>query len=167
MPKKFKMRIGQLSKAEQIKGLGNVLENWKKVCNEAKEFIYIATSEVIMDLERSLLTKLKENIPISYLLSSTCILPEGREKFLKDMKIDQFIQKGTIERRSRKTVSTAVLVTEKDAIISFPNVEGEPDFSKIFYGNDQDFHEWALDFFRYYWNDSSSYNENLMKKSLN
>ncbi|MDX1441805.1 MAG: transcriptional regulator [Nitrosopumilaceae archaeon] len=167
MPKKFKMRIGQLSKSEQIKGLGNVLENWKKVCSEAKEFIYIATSEVIMDLERSLLSKLKEEIPISYLLSSTCILPDGREQFLKEMKIDNFIQKGTIERRSRKTVSTAVLVTEKDAIISFPNIEGEPDFSKVFYGSDKDFHEWALDFFRYYWNDSSSYNENLMKKPLN
>lgn len=165
MPKKFKMRIGQLSNSEFVRGLGNVLEKWKRVCNNSKEFIYIATSEVILDLERNLLERLRHNVPISYLLSSTCILPEGRDELLKKMKVDDFINKGTFERRLRKNVFTAVLVTENEALISFANVEGEPDLAKCFYSSDKDFHEWALDFFRYYWNDSSSYNENSMKKS--
>lgn len=164
MPKKFKMRIGQLAKAEYIKGLGNILETWKRICKEANEFIYLATSEVILDFEKILFEKLEQNIPTSYLLSATCIIPEGREELHKKMNLDQYIQKGIIERRSRKTIHTAVLVTEKSALISFPDIDGEPDLAEAFYGNDTDFHEWALDFFRYYWNDSSSYNENNMKK---
>lgn len=166
MPKKFKMRIGQLADSENIRGLGNILETWKQICSKAEEFIYIATSEVILDLERNLLGRLKDNIPISYLLSSTCVLPQGRDQLHKEIKLDEYLQKGFIERRLRKSVSTAVLVTEKEALISFPDIEGEPDLAKAFYGNNEDFHEWALDFFRYYWNDSSSYNENQMKKSL-
>ena len=165
MPKKFKMRIGQLAKAEYVKGLGNILEKWKKICKEADEFIYLATSEVVLDLEKILFEKLKKDVPISYLLSSTCILPEGQEELHKEMNLDQYIQKGIIERRLRKTIHTSVLVTEKAALISFPDVDGEPDMAEAFYGTDKDFHEWAIDYFRYYWNDSSSYNEQKMKKT--
>jgi len=165
MPKKFKMRIGQLSKAQYVKGLGSILETWKKVCREAEEFVYLATSEVILDLERVLLEKLKQDVPISYLLASTCVLPEGREQLHKEMNLNKYIQAGKIERRSRKTIHTSVLVTEKAALISFPDVDGEPDLAEAFFGDDADFHEWALDFFRYYWNNSSSYNETKMKKS--
>jgi len=164
MPKKFKMRIGQLSKGQYVKGLGSILEKWKRICREAEEFIYVATSEVVLDLEKILFEKLQGGVPISYLLSSTCTLPEGREDFHKKMKLDEHIQKGTIERRTRKTIHTALLVTEKAALISFPDVDEEPDLAEAFFGTDPDFHEWALDYFRYYWNDSSSYNENKMKK---
>lgn len=162
MPKKFYMRIGQLSSGEYIKGLGTILEKWKDVYNNAEEYICLLTSEIILDLGKPLVEKLKKGVKLQYILSETCTVPKGREENMKKIDFKKYIQDGIAERKMLKSVPTAIVLNEKEGFIAFPDIEGDPDLSEIFYGNDPDFHEWCFDYFNYYWNKAGSFNESKL-----
>ena len=162
MPKKFYMRVGQLSGGEYIKGLGNVLEKWKEIYRNAEKYICLATSEVILDLDKPLIDQLKKGVTLQYILSETCIVPKGRKESLKKSGFQKYIDSGTVERKMLKTIQTAIVLNEKEAFIAFPDLDGDPDLSEIFYSSNPDFHEWCLDYFRYYWNNTSSFNESRL-----
>ena len=61
-------------------------------------------------------------------------------------------------------VDIVILLNEKETCIIFPNLNGAPDMSEMFYSEDPDFHEWALDYFEYVWQNSSSFQESKLKK---
>lgn len=162
MPKKFYMRVGQLSEGQYIKGLGTILEKWKEIYNNAEEYICLLTSEIILDLGKPLIEKLKKGVKLQYILSETCTVPQGRSDNMKKIDFKKYIQNGTAERKMLKSVPTAIILNEKEAFIAFPDLDGDPDLSEIFYGNTPDFHEWCLDYFRYYWNKAGSFNESKL-----
>ena len=166
MPKKFYMRVGQLSDCKYIKGLGTILEKWKEIYNNAEEYICLLTSEIILDLGIPLISKLKNGVKLQYILSETCTVPQGRSENLKKIDFKKYIQNGTAERKMLKTVPTAIILNEKEAFIAFPDLDGDPDLSEIFYGNSSDFHEWCLDYFNYYWNQAGSFNESKLKEKV-
>lgn len=167
MPKKFKMRIGQIAESQYIKGLGNIFETWKNIYNNAEKYIHIATSELILDLEKELMSRVKNGVKVNYVLSETCTVPKGMTHALTKLGIEKYLQDGLIERRMRKTVQTVIVLNEKEAFVSFPDLEGEPDLAEVFYGDSADFHEWCLDFFRTYWYDAGSYRETKLTEKTN
>ena len=59
-------------------------------------------------------------------------------------------------------VFTVIVLNEKEACVLFPNKQGEPDMSEMFYGNDPMFHEWCLDYFRYCWYGSDTFQESKL-----
>lgn len=162
MPKKFYMRVGQLSGGEYIKGLGNILEKWKEIYSNAEKYIHVMSSEIILDLDKPLADQLKKGVNFQYILSENCIVPKGRRESLKKNGFQKYIDNGVMERKMLKTIQTAIVLNEKEAFIAFPDLGGDPDLSEIFYSSNPDFHEWCLDYFRYYWNDAASFNENKL-----
>ncbi len=64
----------------------------------------------------------------------------------------------------KKNVKTIVILNEKEALVSFPKLDGEDDLTQSFYGNDKMFHEWCLDYFRYCWYDSGMFQESKLKE---
>ena len=46
----------------------------------------------------------------------------------------------------------------------FPNSEGIPDLSEMFYSSDADFRDWCYDFFEQSWKNSSNFQESKLKK---
>ena len=156
------MRIGQLSSGTYIKGLGNVLEKWKEIYNNAKEYICLATSEIILDLDKPLVDQLKKGVKLQYMLSENCTVPKGRTETMKKIGFQKYIESGSVERKMAKSIQSAIVLNEKEAFVAFPDLDGDPDLSEIFYGDDLDFHEWCLDYFRYYWNNASNFNESKL-----
>jgi len=55
------------------------------------------------------------------------------------LNFDELIEKGLAERRMKKNVKTIVILNEKEALISFPKLDGEDDLTQSFYGNDKMF----------------------------
>ena len=162
MPKKFYMRVGQLANGKYVKGLGPVLEKWKEIYNNAEEYICLLTSEIILDLGKILVDKLKKGVKLQYVLSETCLVPSGRDEDMKKLDFKKYVQNGSAERKMLKSVPTAIVLNEKEAFIAFPDLDGDPDLSEIFYSDDPDFHEWCLDYFRYFWNKSGNFNESKL-----
>ncbi len=164
VPNKFVMRIGQLSNGMQVSGVVKVLEQWKAIKMNAKEFFCEVLSEILLDLISTLVTQIKENpkLKCQCVLSKSVIVPNGRKTLLKELNFEKLMHGGRVKRKMYK-VQTVVVLNENEACVSFPDLNGKSDITQMFYGTDPEFHEWCLDFFRYCWDDGSTFLENKIK----
>lgn len=164
IPIKFVQRIGALSTSQHIKGFSNVLEQWKSIYKNADQYICEILSEVPLDTLKPLVAKIKNGVTFQYILSETTIVPKGRKELLEKLGFKKLIEKGYVERKMKNTVQVTVVLNEKEAMIMFPNLDGESDMREIFYSIDSLFHEWCLDYFRYCWYGSDVFSEHKLKE---
>ena len=141
-----------------------LLEQWKQIYKNANEYIYEVLYEVPLDLIEPLVKRIKQGIKFNYVFSKSAITPKGRKELLKKLGFDKLIEKGLVERRMDEKVFTVIVLNEKEACVLFPNKQGEPDMSEMFYGNDPKFHEWCLDYFRYCWYGSDMFQESKLRE---
>jgi len=164
IPIKFVQRIGALSGSQHIKGFSNVLEQWKSIYKNSDQYIYEILSDVPLDTITHLVERIKNGIKLQYILSESAILPKGRKELLDKLGFKKLIEKGLVERKMKNTVQISVILNEKEAMIMFPNLDGEPDMREIFYSKDLLFHEWCIDYFRYSWYGSDIFLEHKLKE---
>lgn len=164
IPPKFIMRIGQLANSDGIKGVAKILEQWKSIYKNADKYIYEMLTEIPLDIIEPKVKRIEKGIKLNYILSESTVVPKGRKKLLQKLNFDKLIEKGLVERKMQKTIQTLIVLNEKEASISFPNIEGEPDITEMFYSTDPMFHEWCLDYFRYCWYESEIFQESKLKE---
>lgn len=164
IPTKFMMRTGQLTMGQHVKGVVKVLEKWKTIYKNANEYICEVLSEVPLDLIEPLVSRVKEGVKFMYIFSESAVVPVGRKELLKKLGFDKLIEKGLVERKMKKEVKTVVVLNEKEACVLFPNTEGESDLAEMFYSEDPMFHEWCIDYFRYCWYGSDTFQESKLKE---
>ncbi len=63
-----------------------------------------------------------------------------------------------------KYVKVIIVLNEKEACVCFPNLNGEADLTEMFYGDDYQFHEWCIDYFRDCWSDADLFIESKLKE---
>jgi len=161
-PTKFIQRIGALNNCELISGLVAVVELWKRyIYDQSTEYIYGMLPQIPLDLIEAVIPRIKElgGIKFSYILPQRALVPRKRVDLLKNSGFHEFLKKGIVERRMVDKMEVATLMNEKRATIMFPTARsvGETDMSSVFFSEDPLFHEWCLDFFRYSWNNSKSF----------
>jgi len=69
------------------------------------------------------------------------------------------LEKGLVERKMKENVKIIVVLNEQEACIHFPTLDGDANMREMFYSKDQRFHEWCLDYFRYCWYNSGTFQE--------
>ncbi|HYA84793.1 MAG TPA: ArsR family transcriptional regulator, partial [Candidatus Bathyarchaeia archaeon] len=163
-PMKFIHRIGELNTCEFVTGLVAVIELWKqRIYRESTQYIYGMLPQIPLDLIETVIPKIKEDIGIkfNYILPQKAMVPKKRAELLKSAGFHEFIKKGIVERRMVDRIQVAILLNEKQATVMFPTAKGlgEPDMNSVFYSEDPLFHEWCLDYFRYRWYNSKSFDE--------
>jgi len=166
MPTKFRQRIGSLHNCKHVKGVVRVLEKWRQIHNDANQYICNILTEVpyskdIIDVVEE---KLNKKIKIKSIFSENAIIPDERKSVFKIKNFTKFIRDDLLIRRMVDHVDIVVLFNEKDSCVVFPNLNGEPDMSEMFFSDDPDFHEWVLDYFEYFWNNSTSFQESKLKE---
>ena len=166
LPQKFIQRIGVLNDGQHIKGFVKVLECWKEIYKNANEYINNILSEVpyTSDLMEPLVNRLKNNIKVNSIFSESAIIPNERKKMLDKIDFKKYIEEGLIERKMKKDVSVALVLNEKEAGIIFPTADGNTDMSEMYYSSQPRFHEWCLDYFRYCWDNASTFQESKLKQ---
>jgi predicted transcriptional regulator len=164
IPPKFIMRIGQLANSQHIKGITKILEQWKSIYKNADEYIYEMLTEIPLDIIEPKVRRVEKGVKLNYILSEGAVIPKGRKNLLLKLNFAKLIDKGLVERKMKKTVLTLLVLNEKEATVSFPNIEGEPDITEMFYSTDLMFHEWCLDYFRYCWYASEIFQESKLKE---
>lgn len=164
IPPKFLQRIGALQNTKEIKGYVKVMEKWKDIYENSQKYILNIVSEIpyTEDITKPLIDKLENNVKIRTIFSDKTIVPKEREKIF-DQVLKKFVQSGSINRKMLKDVSVVLVMNEKESGIVFPK-DGEPDMSRMFYGNDSDFNEWCLDYFEHCWSSASSFQESKLIK---
>ena len=164
IPHKYIMRSGQLAFGTHIKGITKTLEKWKDIYKNADEYIYEILSEIPGDLFDPLIKKVKSGVKFQYIVSESASVPQGRKAELKKSGFYKLIENGLIERKMRKTVKVIIVLNEKEACVCFPNLNGEADLTEMFYGNDYQFHEWCIDYFKDCWSDADLFIESKLKE---
>ena len=166
IPQKFIQRLGALEKGQYVKGFVKVLEQWKEIYKNSEEYICNILSEVhySADLIEPIVDKVKKGIKLTSILSESAIIPKERKKILEKLGLKKLLETGRIERKMKKDVKVVLVLNEKEACIMFPTTDGEADMSEMFYSNDPLFHEWCLDYFRYCWDISNTFQESKLKE---
>jgi len=164
LPMKFVQRIGALNNSELVNGVVAVLERWKSMYANAEEYIMELMAQVPLDLIEPLVARVREGIKFSYIFGYNTIVPKGRSEILKRVNWQEYIRKGIVERRMCDKVDVMVIVTDKQAAVLFPDQSGETDLNHMLFSNDSLFHEWCLDFFRYKWYNSGSFDESRLRE---
>jgi predicted transcriptional regulator len=165
IPIKFIQRIGALSEGKFISGIVRVIESWKRLYNESNEYIYGILPQIPLELIQTVIPKIKnEGIRFNYILPKNAIVPKIRSDIQKSSGYAELLKQGIIERKMIDKVDVAVILNEKQATVMFPTIKGETDMNCMFLSNDLRsndglFHEWCLDFFKYCWHNSKSFDE--------
>jgi predicted transcriptional regulator len=138
---KFIQRIGDLQSKTGIKGFVKVLEKWKKIQENADEFIFNILSEVpySKDIIDVILNKLEKNVSIKSIFSETTVIPDDRKKMFEEMGFQKYVTSGALERRISKTNVVGLLVSDKEAGVFFQKADGELDLSYMFVSKDPKF----------------------------
>ena len=163
LPPKFIQRIGAFENCKRSKGLVRVLEKWKSIYKNAHEYVFDIIYELPPDLTAPLVKRVKSGVKFHHIISENATVPKGRQKFLQGLGFYELLEKGMIERRMKIRVQVGLVMNEKEALVMFPTKKGDPDLTEMFYGSDPNFHEWCVDYFRYFWNISDSFREYKLK----
>ena len=166
IPQKFIQRLGALEKGQYVKGFVKVLEQWKEIYTNSEEYICNILSEVhySADLIEPIVDKVKKGVKLTSILSESAIITKERKKILEKLGLKKLLETGGIERKMKKDVKVVLVLNEKEACIMFPTPDDEADMSEMFYSNDPLFHEWCLDYFRYCWDVSNTFQESKLKE---
>jgi predicted transcriptional regulator len=167
LPLKFIRRIGSLSNSKLISGLVSVDERLNDIYNRSQEYVYAMIPEVPIDLIESIVARLKKvetkYFRFSYILSTHATVPKRRKQLLEGLGFDELLKKGTVERKMVNSLLIGVVLNDEQACVMFPRIQRnnkiEIDMNSMFYGEDLDFHEWCLDYYRYIWHNARSFDE--------
>jgi predicted transcriptional regulator len=170
LPLKFRRRIGSLSNSKLISGLVSVDETLNDIYNKSQEYVYAMIPEVPIDLIESIVERLKkvENIEnkhfrFSYILHTHATVPKRRKQLLDVLGFEELLKKGIVERKMVNSLLIGVALNDKQACVMLPRIQRnnkiEIDMNSMFYGEDPDFHEWCLDYYRYIWHNARSFEE--------
>jgi predicted transcriptional regulator len=165
IPMKFIQRMGALRGGRFISGFVSVIETWKRLYNEANEYIFGILPQIPLELIQTVIPKIKDDgIKFNYILPRNAIVPKIRADLQKRHGYVELLKQGIIERRMMEKMEVAVVLNEKQATVMFPTLKGETDMNSMFLSNnakscDDLFHEWCLDFFRYCWHKSKFFDE--------
>jgi predicted transcriptional regulator len=158
LPPKFIQRIGALSGGKHIRGFTKVMECWQEIIDNSTQYVYGMVSEETPEIMVQIAKKAQNGVKINSVFIESTLVPKNRKKLIADLDIKKLIQDGTIERKMSKDLTVIVMLNEKQACILFP-LSGEVDLKEAFFGDDESFHEWCLDYFRFVWHESKYFEE--------
>lgn len=163
LPLQFVQRIGSLANSSCVKGFVTLIELWKQIYHESNEYIYSILPQIPMDLIENIVIKIKNSgIKFQYILPQHAIVPKKRTELLQKAGFHELLKNGLVERRMVNEIDIAILLNEKKATVMFPNSKGEHDMNSVFYSDDNLFHEWSEDYFKFCWNNSKSFDESKL-----
>jgi len=170
LPMKFVQRIGSLDDSKFIQGLVAVIEEIKEMYRDSNEYIYGMIPQVPLDLmEVAAKIVMKKKIKFNYILPKNAAVPKKGKDFLNEINYPELLKSGLVERKMIDEVKVSVVLNERKALLMFPSIKGETDMNGAFSSsidreNNNLFHEWCLDFFRYSWLNSKPFDHSKLRE---
>jgi predicted transcriptional regulator len=127
--------------------------------------------QIPFELIETVISKIKKDgIKFSYILPQNAVIPKKGFDLLKAAGFHEILKSGIAERRMIDKITTAVVLNERHATVLFPNTKGITDMNSLFSDLSTSgesnglFHDWCLDFYRYNWYNSKSFDEKRLKE---
>lgn len=164
LPDKFVKRLGDLSNSELIHGIGPILERWKKMANDASKYIKVLSSHYPMDVAKTFAQRVKDGVTISYIFDHYTVVPKERDDLLEKLAWRKFIAEGLVKRKMLQRALVCVTITDLEACVYFPDLDGKTDIFSVFTSTDADFREWCSDYFDYSWKIAGEFEESRLTR---
>jgi predicted transcriptional regulator len=141
----FVNRLGELSQAVLVTDLNMDLARWEMLIKNAKEHVWVVTPQAMGHLSGMMADKLLEGIKLRSIFcedirEAKASLPSGKN----------------VERKLITTVPVIMIISEKEASVSFPRLDGNVDYQS-FFGTYPTFLKWAKDLYNYYWEQAKTW----------
>jgi predicted transcriptional regulator len=139
LPLPFVNRLGELSKSILVTDLNEDLSKWETLIKAAKDYVWVMTPRVMGHLSQVMAEKLVDGVKLRSIFSeqireTKTNLPSGKN----------------VERKLMPHVPVIMIISEKEASISLPRIDGNVDFPS-FFGNAPTFLNWTNELYLYYW----------------
>ena len=144
LPPEFIERIGELAEYEQGKGVMQVLHLAVVVMNEAKEYVWILTDQVMTPTIPMIREGYAKGVRFRILLPEQLTLPSG-------FQLSKPAPTSPIEIKWLEEVRVCIVMNEALAGLCLPNSAGKIDFSTGFASRKPKFHKWCRDLFLHHW----------------
>jgi predicted transcriptional regulator len=150
IPEKFLQRVGALQKCKFVRSVAAVMERLKKLESDTKKQLKIMVSQAWAEEGRIIIELPMHGVQVLSIVGKNTIMPKeiidsiGRS--IEKMPANQKMQTKMVEK-----VDAGLYISDDQAAVMFPNMNGELDMGAIFIGSDPAFYEWCNDLFNYYW----------------
>jgi predicted transcriptional regulator len=139
IPLPFVNRIGELSQTVLVADLNLDLARWETLIRNAQDYVWVMTPQAMGHLSSMMSDKLLEGIKLRSIFcenirESKASLPSGKN----------------VDRKLLPSIPVIMIISEKEASISFPRLDGNVDYPS-FFGTDPTFLKWAKDLYNYFW----------------
>jgi predicted transcriptional regulator len=135
----FVNRIGELSKGTLVSDLNEDLARWEALIKNAEDHLWVMTPQAMKHLSQVMADKLLEGVRVRSIFCEN----------IRETKVDLPSGKN-VERKLLQVVPVIMIISEKEASVSFPQLNGNLDFQS-FFGRDAAFLRWANDLYLQYW----------------
>ena len=120
----FVNRLGELSQSTLVSDLNEDLSRWEALMKNAKDHVWVMTPQAMGHLSRVMADKLLEGVKLRSIFcenieEAKANLPSGKN----------------VERKLLQVVPVIMIISEKEASVSFPRLDGNVDFPS-FFGSD-------------------------------
>ena len=151
LPAEFIRRIGDLSNSKYT---NSTMETWQysiDLQSAAKEYLFGISHTVATEFFQYLIELLKKEVKFSAIFGENTIIPKNFFEETNKLDLESFAKKGLVQQKMIPKVTVTTVITESEAMVAFPKIDGQVDDSVIFTSKDKQFHKWCLDVFNHYW----------------
>lgn len=163
MPDKFPQRIEVLQNCKLVSGVVKVLENWSKMAHECDRYMKIVASQAPLEPVEITLQKANKGLKVNLVVGRNTIFPERYPELLKTYNSGKLELNGFFVTKIIDKVRFYLVITDKEASISFTDLQGEVDINKTFFGRDPKFLDWCNELFEHTWKQGINDNEGLSR----
>jgi predicted transcriptional regulator len=147
LPREFASRIGDLVKCGFSDNVMQSFGTVESMIKAAEEYIWIASDYVLSSTLPLLEDAGSRGLEFKTILPENLLLPAFSESHEHP-----FSSHGQerLEHRTLKKIDTILVLSEKNAVVTFPTIEGKMDYLG-FETIDELSHTWCKNLFQYYW----------------
>ncbi len=139
LPYQFIERLGELSEANLITDVSEMMNSFENIILGAEKFLFFIGRKPIRSLSVKAGKPVEKGVPLKLLFDE-----ENRDYYRN------YVGNKYFEMRAIPTVPAIMVVSEKCATINLLSLDNRQDV-RMFYGEDPKILKWATDLFQYYW----------------
>jgi predicted transcriptional regulator len=156
IPREFQVKLRDLANSEYHDNILNFIRRMEGVIREAKEQLFFLVDQFPLNHLSLIMESIEKGVNYKIIEPRDRVLnPDlGALAPQESLALDRIKMTPQVEQRMKDEVNVLLVVSEKDAIVAFPTIEGEYDY-KGFRTRDASSLEWCMELFHHIWEKAS------------
>ena len=154
LPVEFAQRMAVFAESERIQGVPLISAKEKEMLCNSKEYMNSILYEAKFDTDflSTMKKKLDEGVKIMTVYGKNSIIHPDSKKIFKNAGLGPYVINGQMSKKDKNfNIQVSVVVTDNEALVMFPNINGKVDTTEAFYGNSKELQIWCEQYFQYCW----------------